>query len=171
MFRAAIVVVLAALWAVPTGAQSQQGRKPAVRPAERAVSNDQSRRDRHKWWIGPEAKELGLTNDQSQRIEAIYQQAFPRIQSSMQDVEAGQAELDKIIAGDRTTEDDVVRQLNRVQIARNEVNRQLVLMLFRMNRELTPEQRAKAKALRDQRQTERREGRRGEPPQRPPIKK
>jgi Spy/CpxP family protein refolding chaperone len=177
MFRVAVVLVLAALWAIPAGAQTQQrGRTPAVRPADRSgASRDASQRDRHKWWLGPDAKEIVLTNDQSQRMEAIYQQALPRIQSSMQDADAGQKELDKIIAGDRTTEDDVVRQLNKVQTARNEVNRQYVLMMFRMNRELTAEQRAKAQAirdrLRDRREQERREGRRGEPPQRPPTKK
>ena len=167
MFRAVIVLVL--LSTVPAFAQRPQSSAPQRRVA--STTPDRSPQDRHKWWIGPQAQEIGLTSDQSQRIESIYQQVFPRIQSAMQDVDASQKELDKIIAGDRTTEVDVVRQLNLVQVARNEVNRQLVLMLFRMNRELTPEQRAKAKALRDRREMERREGRRGEPPQRPPIKK
>ncbi len=167
MLHAVIVLVL--LSVAPASAQPPQN-PPPRRPVDR-TAQDRSPQDRHKWWVGPQAQELGLTADQSQRIEAIYQSVFPRIQSAMQDVDASQKELDKIISGDRTTEVDVVRQLNLVQVARNEVNRQLVLMLYRMNRELTPEQRAKAKALRDRREMERREGRRGEPPQRPPIKK
>jgi Spy/CpxP family protein refolding chaperone len=170
MFRAVIVLLL--LSAVPAAAQSRQGRQPQARPAANRPSPDRPPQDRHKWWIGPQAKELGLSKDQSDKLEGIYQQVFPRLQAANADVDAAQKELDKIIGGDRTTEVDVVRQLNLVQVARNEGNRQFVLMLFRMNRELTPEQRAKAKALRDaRRDQERREGRRGEPPQRPPIKK
>ncbi len=170
MFRAAIAIVL--LSAPPALAQNAHAGAAQRRPAVDRTTQDRSPQDRHKWWVGPPAQELGLTADQSKRIEDIYQSMFPRIQASMQDVDASQKELDKIIAGDKTTEVDVVRQLNLVQVARNEVNRQLVLMLYRMNRELTPEQRAKAKALRDRREQERREGRRGDPPQqRPPVKK
>ena len=175
MFRVATVLLLLGLWAMPARAQTSQppqGRTPPVHPARQSPQPDASRQDRHKWWIGAQAKELGLTNDQSQKLEGIYQQVFPRIQTGMQDVEAAQRELDRIVAGDKTTEVEVVRQLNLVQAARNEVSRQYVLMMFRMNRELTPDQRAKATALRDRmREQERREGRRGEPPQRPPIKK
>jgi Spy/CpxP family protein refolding chaperone len=174
MFRLAIVSLV--VCALPAGAQQSQGRPPQARPAQDRVSadrpsTDRAQQDRHKWWIGPQARELGLSRDQSDKLEGIYQQVFPRIQSAMEDGEAAQRELDKIVAGDRTTEVDVVRQLNLVQVARNEMNRQWVLMLFRMYQQLSPDQRAKAKALRDRREQERREGRRGEPPQRPPIKK
>jgi Spy/CpxP family protein refolding chaperone len=169
MFRAVTVLLL--LSAVPAGAQPPQGRPPQGRVSADRPSPDRPPQDRHKWWIGPQGKELGLSKDQSDKLEGIYQQVFPRVQAAMQDVDTAQKDLDRIIAGDRTTEVDVVRQLNLVQVARNEMSRQYVLMLFRMNRELTPDQRAKAKALRDRREQERREGRRGEPPQRPPIKK
>ncbi|HMK91504.1 MAG TPA: periplasmic heavy metal sensor, partial [Thermoleophilia bacterium] len=99
------------------------------------------------------------------RIDGIYQQALPRIQAAMQDLEQARNELSKLIAGDKTTEVDVVRQLGVVQASRSEVDRQMTLMLFRMYRELTPEQRVKAKALRDQQQRDR-EGRRGDQQQR-----
>ena len=169
MFRAVIVLLL--LSAVPAAAQSRQGRPAQDRTSASRPSPDRPPQDRHKWWIGLQAKELGLSKDQSDKLEGIYLQVFPRIQSTMQDVDTAQRELDKLVAGQRTTEVDVVRQLNLVQVARNEMSRQYVLMLFRMNRELTPDQRAKAKALRERRDQERRGGRRGEPPQRPPIKK
>jgi Spy/CpxP family protein refolding chaperone len=169
MFRAVIVLFL--LSAVPAAAQSPQRHPAQDRTSVTRPSPDRPPQDRHKWWIGPQAKELGLSKDQSDKLEGIYQQVFPRIQAAMQDGESAQKELDKILAGDRTTEVDVVHQLSLVQVARNEMSRQYVLMLFRMNRELTPDQRAKAKALHDRREQERREGRRGEPPQRPPIKK
>jgi Spy/CpxP family protein refolding chaperone len=119
-----------------------------------------------KWWQGQQARELGLTGEQSTRIEAIHQAALPRVQTAMEDVEHAQQELSKLIAGDKTTEMDVVRQLNIVQAARSEVDRQMTLMLFRFYRELSPDQRLKVKALRDRWQHERRD-RRSDPPQRP----
>jgi Spy/CpxP family protein refolding chaperone len=121
-----------------------------------------------KWWQGPRAKELGLTSDQSAKIEEIFQAALPRLKTASEDVDRFQKDLSRLISADKTTEMDVVRQLGQVQAARNELDRQRTLMLFRMYRELSPDQR---KALRDRWEHERREGRRGQPPQRPPIKK
>jgi len=150
MFRAVIALLLLVAW--PAAASPpQQG---------------------FKWWQGQRAKELGLTSDQSAKIEDIFQAAFPRMKAASEDVDRLQKELSRLISEDKTTEMDVVRQLNQVQAARNELDRQRTLMLFRMHRELSPDQRAKLKALSDRWGRERREGRRGEPPPRPPqIKK
>jgi len=148
MFRVVIAVLL--LLAPPAGAGSPQERF-------------------HKWWLGPPAKELGLTEDQSSRIETIYQAGIPRIQTVGQDLESARKDLNTLIAGEKTTETDVIRQLLRVQAAQNEFNRQWTLMNFRFYQELRPDQRQRLRAMRDQ---ERRGGRRGDPPQRPPqIKK
>ena len=154
MFRVVIVFLL--LFSLPAAAGS---------PQERA---------RRKWWTGTQAQELGLTNEQSRTIESIHQQAFPRIEQGVRDLDGAQKELNQLIVGDKTTEMDVVRQINIVQAARNELNRQFVLMLYRQYRELRADQRAKLKAMQDRerrRQEERREGRRDQPPQRPPINK
>ncbi len=152
MFRV-VIVFLVLLFSLPAGAES---------PQERA----------RKWWMGSSAKELGLSDQQSSRIEGIYQSSFPRIHTAMQDVENAQKELNRLISGEKTTEMDVVRQLNQVQAARNERDRQVTLMLFRFYQELRPDQRVKVRAMFDaRRERERREGRRDQPPQRPPIKK
>jgi Spy/CpxP family protein refolding chaperone len=151
MFRVAIVFLV--LFSLPAAAGSPQERF-------------------RKWWMGPQAKELGLSDQQSSRIDGIFQTSFPRIQTAMQDVENAQQELNRLISGDKTTEMDVVRQLNQVQAARNERDRQYTLMLFRFYQELRPDQRVKVRAMFDaRRERERREGRRDEPPQRPPTKK
>lgn len=147
MFRAAIVFLL--LFAVPAGAGAPQERF-------------------RKWWTGPQAKELGLTNDQSARIDKIFETSAPRIHIAWQDAENSRKELNQLIAGEKTTETDVVRKLNQAQAARSEADRQFTLMLFRFYQELSPEQRKKVQAMFDREQ--RRGGRRGQPPP-PPIKK
>jgi len=146
MFRLAIVFVL--LFSLPAAAGSPQERF-------------------RKWWTGQQARELGLTNEQSMKIDQIFETSSPRIHMAWQDAEKARQDLNKLIAGEKTTETDVIRQLVQTQAARNELDRQYTLMLFRFNQELTPEQRLKVKAMDDRR----REGRRGQPPQRPPIKK
>ncbi len=151
MFRALLAFLL--LFALPATSlaapRSDEGKEP---PQD------------HKWWQGQPAKDLGLTGDQSARIEEIYQATFPRIQAVMADLEQAQKDLNKLIAGDRTTEMDVVRQLNQVNTSRSEVSRQMTLMLFRFYRELTPDQRLKVKAMMDARRE--RGGRRNESPRR-----
>lgn len=125
----------------------------------------------HKWWQGQRARELGLTKDQSDKIESIWSTSYPRFQAAMDDFQGAQRELDRLLAGDRTTEGDVVRELVKVQGLRNEASRQLTLMLYRFYRELSPEQRQRVKAMFDRQREEQRRGRRGDPPQRPVVKK
>ncbi len=150
MFRVAIAIVL--LFSMPAAAGSPQERM-------------------RKWWVGPQAHELGLSDAQSRSIEAIHQQAVPRLEQAMQDLDNAQKELNRLIAADKTTEMDVVRQINIVQAARNELNRQFVLMLYRQYRELRPDQRVKVREMFERREQERRDGRRGQSQDRPPIKK
>ncbi len=159
MFRALLAFVL--LFTLPAASlaapPSDEGKEP---PQE------------HKWWQGQPARDLGVTAEQSARIEAIYQAAFPRFQAAMQDAETAQNELNKLIAGEKTTEVEVVRQLGKAQAARNEANRQFTLMLFRFNQELSPEQRQKVKAMFDaRRERDRRGGRRGDVPPRRETRK
>jgi Spy/CpxP family protein refolding chaperone len=158
MFRAVIAFLL--MFVLPAGSLALPANDRSDAPQD------------HKWWQGQRAKELGLTGDQSARIERIYQAALPRLESAGEDVKQSQKELSRLVSADKTTEVDVVRQLNQVQAVRNELDRQWTLTLFRFYRELNPDQRLKVKAMFDaRREQERRGGRRGEPPQRPPIKK
>jgi Spy/CpxP family protein refolding chaperone len=162
MFRLALAALL--LIASPVVAASQPAPSPdqAVRQASASAPTPQG----FKWWQSDRFKaELGLSNDQSLKLEAIFQGAIPRLRATFEDVDRLEKQMSKLISASDTTEVDVVRQLNQVQAARNEADRQRTLMLFRMQRELTPEQRTKFKAMRDRWEQERREGRRQEPPE------
>ncbi len=169
MFRLAIATVLliaSPLVAAPQGPedQSSAAQRPSHDQAVRQTSGAASAPQGFKWWQSDRFKaELGLTTEQSARLEAIFQAAIPRLRATFEDVDRLEKQMSKLISANDTTEVDVVRQLNQVQAARNEADRQRTLMLFRMQRELTPEQRAKFKAMRDRWEQERREGRRQEP--------
>lgn len=155
-----ILFLLVAAAALPTAqggrpGQSTQGRsgQQAVRPAGSPGPQ------RTECWQREEIRtEIGLRKDQAGKIDEIYQAMMPRLRSSAEDRMKADEQLSKLFSSNASTEDDVVRQLNQVQAARNEVDRQRTLMLFRINRVLTPDQRAKLRAIYDRMNRERRQG-------------
>jgi Spy/CpxP family protein refolding chaperone len=119
------------------------------------------------WWRAEKTKaELGLTNEQAAKIEEIWQSVRGRLRSSMEEHQRLDEQFQKLMADPSVTEDQVVLQLAKVQAARNEADRQRVVMLFRMNQVLTAEQRTKLSAIRVRMEQERRRT-----PARPPSKK
>lgn len=94
-----------------------------------------------KWWADDGVqKRLSLSADQSHRIDDIFQQALPGLRTSRQRLESAEQELQQLI--ERSADDTaVVRQLERVESARGELNKSRTLMLLQMRRVLTPDQR------------------------------
>jgi Spy/CpxP family protein refolding chaperone len=112
-----------------------------------------------KWWIEPESRaELGITDQQSAELEKVWQRSLAQRAETRDRLEKAEAILNKMIL-EAADEAAVVAQLDKVEAARSEANKARVLLLYRMNRLLTQDQRAKvdakAKAMRE------RDGRRG----------
>ena len=112
-----------------------------------------------KWWIEPELRaELGITDQQSAAIDQVWQKSLPQRTETRDRLSKLEAALEKMIleAADEAT---VTAQLDRVEAARSEASKARMLMLYRMNKLLTQDQRAKldakVKAMRE------RDGRRG----------
>jgi Spy/CpxP family protein refolding chaperone len=105
--------------------------------------------------MDPMKSELGITDQQSAAIEHIWQKGLPKRTEARDLLEKLDAELTKMIV-DGADEAAVIAQIDKVEAARLEVNKNRDLMLYRMNKLLTPEQRmkldAKAKAAREQRE-------------------
>ena len=114
-----------------------------------------------KWWIDGESRaELGITDQQSAAIEKEWQRSLEKRAETRERLEKAEAILEKMIL-DAADEAAVTAQLDKVEAARSEANKARVLLLYRINRILTQDQRikvdAKAKAMRE------RDGRRGGP--------
>ena len=123
--------------------------------------NDQAsgREGPKKWWIDPQLRaELAITDQQSAAIEREWQKSLAQRAETRDQLEKADAILQKMIL-DAADEAAVTAQLDRVEAARMAANKSRVLMLYRMNKLLTQEQRAKldakVKAMRE------RDGRRG----------
>jgi Spy/CpxP family protein refolding chaperone len=110
-----------------------------------------------KWWQSEEfQRELGLTGDQIARIEQIFQQSLPALKAGKQDLDRLDGELSALIAETDASEPQVLRLIDQVEASRSALGRTRSLMLFRMHRVLTPEQRVKLTALHDKWERERR---------------
>jgi Spy/CpxP family protein refolding chaperone len=99
-----------------------------------------------KWWQSDRYKrELGLTADQSRRMEDIFQAALPSLRAQKKILDEVEAEFERIVErGDDAT---VMEQVGRLEAARAELNKTRTFMLVRMRRALTIDQWAKFGAL------------------------
>lgn len=105
-----------------------------------------------KWWQADRFKaELGLTPQQSAAIEELFQSSLPRLRAAKEALDREEAELSTLIGAEEADESRVFTQIDRVEALRSELSKTRTLMLFRMRRILTPEQRVKLNTLHAQR--------------------
>ena len=114
-----------------------------------------------KWWETYRT-ELHLSPDQCTRINAIFESTFPQLRASYEELSKREDQLSSLIIANDATEAEVLRQADQIEAIRSELSKTRVLMLFRMRRVLSPEQRNKLQAL--QKENERDRG--GAPPRR-----
>lgn len=131
LFRRCAVSITAVLLA--TQLVAAQAPKPSSTPSA-------------KWWNSEQYKrELGLTQEQSRRLEEIFQAALPHLRAHKATLDTAEAELSRMVerADDRT----VMEQVTRVETARAELSKMRTMMLLRMRKLLTTDQWAKLTAL------------------------
>ncbi|MBI2835392.1 MAG: periplasmic heavy metal sensor [Acidobacteria bacterium] len=117
-------------------------------PVTGSAGQEHKQRQEHKWWQSDRFKaELGLSVAQSQQIEEVFQASLPKLRAAKKDLDGREAELSKLVADGATSETQIVQQIDRVEAARGELSKARTLMLFRMRRALSSEQRAKLDAI------------------------
>ncbi len=101
-----------------------------------------------KWWKSERfVHELGLTKEQSRQVEEVFQASWPALQAAKEDLDRLETELSALIADGTAPEAKVLHQIDKVEASRSVMGRARSLMLYRMHRVLSPEQRVKLKAL------------------------
>jgi Spy/CpxP family protein refolding chaperone len=107
------------------------------------------------WWRDAQVqKQLSLTPDQSNRIDAVFRAALPHLRQRKDELDAQEAELSRLIRAD-ADEGTIGRQSDHVESIRAELNKSRTFMLIHMRQILAPEQRVKLNALVEQREQER----------------
>lgn len=100
-----------------------------------------------KWWMDSRMRaELGITDQQSAAVEAVWQDSLPRLRDLRKKVDEMDNTVSQMIR-DAVDEPTIVAQLDRLEGTRAELNKGRTLMLYRMNRVLSPDQRVKLKAM------------------------
>ena len=112
-------------------------------------------RERWKWWLY-DRPELGINDQQSASINAIFESTLPKLRETRQELDRAEEEMARIIKEHKADLAVVSGQLDRLESARSQHNKTRTLMLYRMHLLLTAEQRAKLEALRARRDADRR---------------
>jgi Spy/CpxP family protein refolding chaperone len=113
---AAVVVGAAVLWAPPASAQG------------------------FKWWQSDTfVRGLGLTQEQSTKIESIFQNTLPALRKQKDSLDKAEADFNQMV--EASDDAQVMAQVGVVEAARSELNKSRTMMLLRMRRVLTPDQR------------------------------
>ena len=121
------------------------------------------------WWRNEAiVKELGLALDQVTRINTIFETTMPELRQDREELERLEAKLSRMIQDDRSDEASLSRQIDRVETARANGNKTRSMMLTRMYRVLTREQRVKFDQI--SKQWAAPAGGRGSNPPHPPAK-
>jgi Spy/CpxP family protein refolding chaperone len=97
-----------------------------------------------KWWQEAKTRaELGLSQDQVDHIEEIFQKGMPALREGFDELRRLEDQLSKLIASAEVSEAEVVRQVTTVEARRAEVAKARTLMFFRIRRVLSSEQRTR----------------------------
>ena len=121
---------------------------PASSSTQTSPSPDQQDKNRpYKWWLSPEGKkEFGISEQQSKELEAQFQQMLPILRANKGELDKQEKTLNQLLGNATSSEPTVAQAIDRVEAARSALSRTRTLMLYRMYRLLTPEQRAKVQA-------------------------
>ncbi|HEV3061249.1 MAG TPA: Spy/CpxP family protein refolding chaperone [Vicinamibacterales bacterium] len=102
------------------------------------------------WWKDAQfQRDLSLTQDQSAKIDAVFQQVIPGLRQRKTELDAQEEVLSHMIANNEN-EALVTRQVDKVETIRAEMNKTRTLMLLHMRQVLSPEQRKKLNKLHEQ---------------------
>ncbi len=112
---------------------------------------------RSKWWVSSEVQqELQLSADAVARIDDIFESVIPILRSGWHDFNRLEQAFEALLEKDDVTEAEVAHELEHLEAARAELRKTRTMMLFRMRRVLTAEQRSTLEAYTKRRREERR---------------
>ncbi|HLG57086.1 MAG TPA: periplasmic heavy metal sensor [Vicinamibacterales bacterium] len=99
-----------------------------------------------KWWQSEQyRRELGLTTEQSRRLEDVFQAAVPTLKTHKKALDQAESEFERML--ERGDDGSVMDQVERVEAARAELNKSHTMMMLRMRRVLTTDQWARFTAM------------------------
>ena len=141
------------------GAAASQAEYPPQQQSSPKSSQDGRRDGEHRthWWKDQAVMaQLGLTAEQSARIDEIFQKTMEKARPLRAEVQQLETALEATIRAASVDVPTFAQQVDRIETKRAELNKSRTVMLYRMRRVLTPDQNAKFQAMWDRREAERR---------------
>ena len=166
--RTAWIFVAALVCAIPASASSPCDQNTAAKPDQGVARGTDGRgqpgtdgrsKDDHRvpWWKAPDTRaELAITDKQSKDIDDIFQETVPALRAAKEELDKLDETVAKLIKDGTADISVVARQVAQAEQARANLTTKRTVMLYRMHRLLTPDQRAKLDAMFAQREAERR---------------
>jgi Spy/CpxP family protein refolding chaperone len=131
--------------------QRGDGRKPDAAQQEEGPP-------RWKWWLHPETrKELRLTDQQSKKINEVWESTAPTLREKWHELERLEDGLAATIKAYSADQSIVAQQVEKVEKLRAENNATRTVMIYRMQLLLNPEQRVKVDEMRARMDAERKQ--------------
>jgi Spy/CpxP family protein refolding chaperone len=162
MARNFLCILLVALLApsaaaADTACDQQAQRGDAARKPDTAQTQTQDDGPpRWKWWLYPESrKEIRLTDQQSKKINEVWESTAPKLREKWQELEQLEATLAKMMKEYSVDVATVAQQVEKVERLRAENNATRTTMIYRMHLLLSPEQRVKVDEIRARLEAER----------------
>ena len=144
------VFLVAFLGSADAGAAGlcEQQRGDAKKPEAAAGAQDEGP-PRWKWWLHAETrKELRLSEQQSKKINEVWESTAPKLREKWQELEKLEDALAATIKAYTADVIIVAQQVEKVEKLRAENNATRTVMIYRMHVLLTPEQRLKVDEMR-----------------------
>ncbi len=95
-----------------------------------------------KWWMDPVCKvRVGLSDAQTAEIDKVFLSVRDELRAEKTELEKQEAALSRLLGDSGDDEAVVVRTIDRVEAARSALAKTRTLMLYRMHRILSPDQR------------------------------
>lgn len=105
-----------------------------------------------EWWNDADVqKELGLAAEKIERINSFYTRRNTELRPIVQEYQKQSADLDKMTRDRVVDEGTYLVQVVRVEAARTRLNESRLMLLYRMFKELNPEQHRKLQDILDRR--------------------
>jgi len=131
--------------------QPQQPQPKQTRP-QGQTSPGSGGQERRFWWRDAALqKELELSPRQVEKIEKIWNTSLSARREMYKQLEALEAETDRLIRENTADERVLAQQLDRLEAVRSQVNKSRTLMVYRIHQALTPEQHRKLSEINDRR--------------------
>jgi Spy/CpxP family protein refolding chaperone len=149
----AVCAAFTASAAGPVAAQRQNSTssKSQGQPSSQSRGSAQAQQPSNRpkpWWLDDKSKkELGLTAAQVKAIDEIYTSSKDELASYRENMDRERTELDQMIFESKVEQWVVLRKIDRMEMHRSSYNKTFWMMLYRMNRALTAEQRVKLQEM------------------------